>query len=52
MPISEFCDNTMSFVNVLKAVNEKATPETFEAELKEILKARGLDQVLAHLVRG
>lgn len=52
MPISTFCDNAMSLVNVLKAVNERATPETFEAELKALLKARGLDKTLAHLVRG
>jgi len=52
MLISEFCENSMSLVNVLKAVNEKASEETFEAELKEILKARGLDKILAHLVRG
>lgn len=52
MPISEFCENTMSLVNVLLAVNEKASSETFEAELKELLKKRGLDKILAHLVRG
>lgn len=52
MPISEFCENTMSLVNVLLALNEKASVETFEAELNELLKKRGLDKVLAHLEQG
>ncbi|MEE8598645.1 MAG: hypothetical protein V3S69_03915 [Dehalococcoidales bacterium] len=52
MSISTFCENSMSLVNVLRKLNNETSPENFQAELMEILKARGLDEVLAHLVQG